>query len=62
MITIMEVVIYKENTTIYDKYKNPVKVPEGFKLAADSGTDVTQGIVIEDAEAGDEDTKGNQYV
>ena len=55
-------IIYKENTTIYDKYKNPVKVPEGFKLAADSGTDVTQGIVIEDAEAGDEDTKGNQYV
>ena len=54
--------IYKENTVIYDKYSNPVKVPKGFKLAQDSGTDVTKGIVIEDANAGDEISKGNQYV
>ena len=54
--------VYENNTTIYDKYKNPVKVPQGFKLAQDSGTDVTKGIVIEDAEAGDEVSKGNQYV
>ena len=54
--------VYKENTTIYDKYSNPVKVPAGFRLASDSGTDVTKGIVIEDAEAGDEISKGNQYV
>ena len=54
--------IYKENTTIYDKYSNPVKVPAGFKLAKDSGKDVTKGIVIEDANAGDEISKGNQYV
>ena len=54
--------VYKENTTIYDKYGNPVKIPQGFKLAQDSGTDVTKGIVIEDVEAGDEISKGNQYV
>ena len=54
--------VYENNTTIYDKYKNPVKVPAGFKLATDSGTDVTKGIVIEDAEAGNEISKGNQYV
>ena len=55
-------IVYKENTTIYDKYNNPVKVPQGFKLAEDSGTDVTKGIVMEDVEAGDEISKGNQYV
>ena len=54
--------VYENNTTIYDKYSNPVKVPAGFKLAQDSGTDVTKGIVIEDANAGDEISKGNQYV
>ena len=54
--------VYKENTTIYDKYSNQVKIPAGFKLAQDSGEDVTKGIVIEDAEAGDEISKGNQYV
>ena len=54
--------VYENNTTIYDKYSNPVKVPAGFKLAQDSGTDVTKGIVIEDAEAGDEISKGNQYI
>ena len=54
--------MYKENTVIYDEYNNPVKVPAGFKLAKDSGTDVTKGIVIEDVEAGNDDTIGNQYV
>ena len=54
--------VYKENTVIYDEYNNPVKVPAGFKLAKDSGTDVTKGIVIEDVEAGNDDTIGNQYV
>ena len=54
--------VYENNTTIYDKYNNPVKVPAGFKLADDSGTDVTKGIVIEDVDAGDEISKGNQYV
>ena len=59
---IEEGIVYKENTTIYDEYKNPVKVPAGFKLAEDSGTDVTKGILIEDSEAGDINTEGNQYV
>ena len=54
--------VYKENTTIYDKYNNPVKVPQGFKLAKDSGEDITKGVVIEDVEAGDSNTRGNQYV
>ena len=54
--------VYKTNTTIYDEYKNPIKVPTGFKIAEDSGTDVTKGVVIEDVHAGDEISKGNQYV
>ena len=54
--------VYQTNTTIYDEYNNPVKVPAGFKLAEDSGTDVTKGVVIEDVSAGDSNTKGNQYV
>ena len=54
--------VYKTNTTIYDEYKNPIKVPAGFKIAEDSGTDVTKGVVIEDVQAGDEISKGNQYV
>ena len=54
--------VYETNTTIYDEYNNPVKVPAGFKLAEDSGTDVTKGVVIEDVSAGDSDSQGNQYV
>ena len=37
-------------------------MPASFKLASDSGTDVTKGIVIEDGKAGNEISKGNQYV
>ena len=59
---IKEETVYESNTTIYDEYNNPVKIPAGFKLAVDSGTDVTKGIVIEDVSAGDSNTKGNQYV
>ena len=51
--------VFKENMIIYDEYNNPVKVPAGFKLATDSGTDVTKGIVIEDVGT---KNKGNQYV
>ena len=47
--------VFKENMIIYDEYNNPVKVPAGFKLATDSGTDVTKGIVITK-------NKGNKYV
>ena len=50
------------NTVIFDGYGNSVKIPAGFKLASDSGTDVTKGVVIEDVSAGDSNTKGNQYV
>ena len=38
-----------------DEYGNQVVVPDGFKVADDSGTTVKDGIVIED-------TQGNQYV
>ena len=37
-----------ETKTITDKYKNKVVIPQGFKVASDSGLDVTEGIVIED--------------
>ncbi len=47
-------------TIITDKYGNEIKVPEGFKIASDSATDVTGGVVIEDAT--DEPTKGSQFV
>ena len=46
---------FKENTTIKDDLQNVVKVPEGFKIAQDSGTKVENGIVIEDKD-------GNQFV
>ena len=29
-----------------DRYGNPITIPVGFKVASDSGADVTQGIVI----------------
>ncbi|MCI8471232.1 MAG: hypothetical protein HFJ35_07250 [Clostridia bacterium] len=45
---------------ITDKYGNEIKVPEGFKIASDSATDVTGGVVIEDATS--EPTKGSQFV
>ena len=52
--------VFEDNTTIYDMYYNQVKVPAGFKIAVDSATDVTRGIVIEDATY--EGTKGSQFV
>ena len=52
-----------------DRYGNPITIPVGFKVAEDSGEDVTQGIVIEDNdlfvyndETGNEYSRGNQYV
>ena len=47
-------------TTITDTYGNEVKVPEGFKIAEDSATDVTGGVVIEDVSHGA--TAGSQFV
>mgnify|MGYP005807061073 CR=1 FL=1 len=46
---------FKEDTPIKDDLDNVVKVPEGFKIAEDSGTKVENGIVIEDED-------GNQFV
>ena len=55
-------IVLDENnpTTITDTYGNEVKVPEGFKIAEDSATDVTGGVVIEDVSHGA--TAGSQFV
>ena len=45
-----------KNVIIEDEYKNKIKIPAGFGLAADTGNNVTEGIVIQDKE------KGNQFV
>jgi len=48
-----------------DRYGNPITIPVGFKVASDSGEDVTKGIVIEDNdlyEYTDGTKRGNQYV
>ena len=49
------------NSIVYDKYGNKVVVPAGFKII-NPEDDVTKGIVIEDVNAGDENTKGSQFV
>ena len=50
----------EDNRQITDSYGNSLIVPEGFKIADDSGENVTKGIVIEDVE--NEKTKGSQFV
>ena len=52
--------VFGDNATIYDTYENQVKVPAGFKIASDSATDVTGGIVIEDSTYSG--TMGSQFV
>ena len=52
--------VFKDTTTLEDTYGNQVKVPKGFKIASDSATDVTGGIVIEDATY--TNTIGSQFV
>ena len=52
--------VFKDTTTIEDTYGNQVKIPKGFKIANDSATDVTGGIVIEDATY--TNTIGSQFV
>ena len=42
---------FKEDTEIEDVNGNKIIVPEGFKIASDSGNTVQQGIVIEDVSA-----------
>ena len=51
-----------KNTVLTDDYGNMVKVPAGFKISEDSATAVTGGVVIEDVTAGDNNTKGSQFV
>ena len=52
--------VFKDTTTLEDTYGNQVKIPKGFKIANDSATDVTGGIVIEDATY--TNTIGSQFV
>ena len=47
--------IYKTTTKITDGLNNEITIPGGFRLADDSGTNVEDGIVIEDE-------SGNQFV
>ena len=55
---------FESPTTIKDENENEIKVPQGFKIAADSGLNVTEGIVIEDNDikTGIGNNRGNQYV
>ena len=50
-----------ENTEAQDKNGNKITIPAGFKVV-NPEEDVTKGIVIEDISAGDNVSKGNQYV
>ena len=52
--------VFNDTTTLEDTYGNQVKIPKGFKIANDSATDVTGGIVIEDATY--TKTIGSQFV
>lgn len=52
---INESIIVNENTIIKDDYQNKIIIPKGFKLSKESGTNLVEGIVIEDE-------TGNQYV
>ncbi len=47
--------IYKTTTKITDSLDNVITIPGGFRIADDSGTNVEDGIVIEDE-------SGNQFV
>ena len=51
-------------TTLKDSEENEIKLPAGFKIAPDSGINVTEGIVIEDKDiiSGIGNNRGNQYV
>ena len=55
---------FESPTTVKDTNGNLIKVPQGFKIAEDSGLNVTEGIVIEDNDIkeGVGNNRGNQYV
>ena len=52
--------VFNDTTTLEDTYGNQVTIPKGFKIANDSATEVTGGIVIEDATY--TNTIGSQFV
>ena len=55
--------VFDETKTICDEKGNEITVPEGFKIASDSGDTVQQGIVIEDVNAStDTAVQGSQFV
>lgn len=51
-----------QNTIVEDKYNNKIKIPAGFKIAKDSALVASEGVVIEDVSAGNDVSKGNQFV
>ena len=55
---------FETPTTVKDTNGNFIRVPQGFKIAQDSGLNVTEGIVIEDNDIieGIGNNRGNQYV
>lgn len=59
-------IVANENLNVIDEYGNIFVLPKGFKIVVDYTTgnakNVTQGIVIEDASANDDISKGNQFV
>ena len=55
--------VFDETKTICDEKGNEITVPEGFKIASDSGDTLQQGVVIEDVNAStDETVQGSQFV
>ena len=54
---------FEEKTKVVDSKNNEIWIPEGFKIAEESGDTVQQGIVIEDVNASDDvNVQGSQYV
>ena len=54
---------FDTKTTVEDAEGNKIVVPAGFRIAADSGNSVQQGIVIEDVSASTDTTvQGSQFV
>lgn len=51
----------KTNTEVNDSLGNKVVVPAGFKII-NPEKNVTDGIIIQDVQAGDDISKGNEYV
>ena len=51
----------KENTELTDHLGNKIVIPAGFKVV-NPGVNVESGIIIEDVSAGNNETKGSQFV